>query len=89
MAREFNFENVWNRRKAVFHSTFSDSKRNYLGLRKDFWQSISKTYTYSNGGSEFWIRFTTNGVDPFLPIHQGIIIELVFLVDSENVTITH
>ena len=37
MNREFNFENVWNRRKAVFHSTFSDSKRNCLGLRKDFW----------------------------------------------------
>ena len=85
----YDFENVWNRRKAVFHSTFSDSKRNYLGLRKDFWQSISKTYTYSHGGSEFWIRFTTNGVDPFLPIHHGIIIELVFLVDSENITITH
>ena len=37
----------------------------------------------------FGLDFTTNGVDPFLPIHQGIIIELVFLVDSENITITH
>lgn len=85
---EWNFENVWNRKKAVFHSTFSNCKRNYIGLRNDFWPSPTKTFIYSNAGQEFYVRFTTNGIDPFLPEHSELIIELVFIVDYKNINIT-
>ena len=63
MKNKFSFENVWNRRKAYIHSTFSDSNRGYIGLRNDFYVQPTKAYVYSNHGSEFWIRFTTNGID--------------------------
>ena len=65
--RELNYTNVWNRKQAYIHSTFSDSRRGYIGLRNDFWTKPSKLYTYSNGNQEFYIRFTTDGKEPFLP----------------------
>jgi hypothetical protein len=82
---KFTFDNVWSRRKAYIHSSFSDSNRGYIGLRNDFWQQPSKIYTYCNHGTEFWIRFTTNGVNGFLPIHCGLIVELVFVCDYDNI----
>ena len=84
--KEFNYNNVWSRRQAYIHSTFSDSRRGYIGLRNDFWTKPSKLYVYSNGGQEFYIRFATNGINSFLPIHSGFIIELVFITDIENVS---
>ena len=31
------FNNVWNRKQAVFHASFSNCKRNYICSRKDLW----------------------------------------------------
>jgi len=83
--KELNYNNVWSRRQAYIHSTFSDTKRGYIGLRNDFWSSPTKSYVYSNGGQEFYIRFTTDGVNPFIPLYSGFIIELVFVVDEDKV----
>ena len=85
--KEFNYTNIWDRKQAYIHSTFSDSRRGYIGLRNDFWTSPTKLYVYSNGGQEFYIRFTTDGKNSFLPIHSGFVIELVFIVDYSNVEI--
>ena len=40
------FTNVWNRKQAVFHASFSDCKRNYIGLRKDFWGVLIQLSDY-------------------------------------------
>ena len=82
----YTFSNVWNRKCAVFHASFSNCKRNYIGMQKDFWPVPNKLYDYQDG-SDFSIKFSTDGTHYFVPLYSDFIIELVYILNTENVEI--
>jgi len=79
---------VWDRRYAQFHSAFSDAKRNYIGSNRDDLSHVNKLFKYSYGNTSFNIRFTTDGLNNFLPKYCNFIIELVFILNYKNNIIT-
>jgi hypothetical protein len=81
------FRGVWNRSRIFFHSNFSTTKRQYLGMSGDFWPKPSKLFNHNYGMSDFNIWFTTDGINRILPKHSAFIIELVFIANSETVRI--
>ena len=81
-------QDVWDRKHAHFHSTFSDSKRGYLGKNKDDLSHVNKLFKYSHGNTSFNIRFTTDGLNNFLPKFCNFVIELVFILNYKNNIIT-
>jgi hypothetical protein len=80
---------VWDRRRAYFHTSFSDANYGYVGLHGDFYQNPTKLFGFSETGVNFNVQFTTNGRDYFLPRHVGFIIELVYIYNVQNVEINH
>ena len=81
-------QDVWDRKHAHFHSTFSDTKRGYLGKNKDDLSHVNKLFKYSHGNPSFNIRFTTDGLNNFLPKFCNFVIELVFILNYKNNIIT-
>ena len=81
-------QDVWDRKHAHFHSTFSDTKRGYLGKNKDDLSHVNKLFKYSHGNTSFNIRFTTDGLNNFLPKLCNFVIELVFILNYKNNIIT-
>ena len=81
-------DDVWDRRYAQFHSTFSDAKRNYIGSNRDDLSHVNKLFKYSYGNTSFNIRFTTDGLNSFLPKFCNFVIELVFILNYKNNIIT-
>ena len=79
---------VWDRKHAQFHSTFSDAKRNYIGSNKDDLSHVNKLFKYAHGNTSFNIRFTTDGLNNFLPKYCNFMIELVFILNYKNNVIT-
>jgi hypothetical protein len=59
------FEGVWDRKTAMFHASFADSTRQYIGCNKDFWMIPTKFYKYTNGSYGFNVRFSTDGKNHF------------------------
>ena len=82
------FENVWDRKSIVFHASFSDARRGYIGLNGDSFDRPSKFYDPPTNGSNFQIRFTTDGVHNILPRYCHFIIELSFIYNYKNSLIT-
>jgi hypothetical protein len=82
-------DNVWNRKRAMFHATFSNALRRYIGIRNDFWGHPTKFYSFNDNTTEFYVRFTTDGRHYFIPRYSGFIIELVYIINMENVEIGH
>jgi hypothetical protein len=78
-------DNVWNRKRAYFHTTFSTSPRNYIGMRSDFWSSPNKLFDFNNESDDFYVRFSTDGKHYFLPRYCGFIIELIYIVDINRI----
>jgi hypothetical protein len=81
------FNEVWDRRSAFIHTTFSTSKRGYCGMHKDKWEVPTKRFTFNDDTSEFWIRFTTDGHERFLPRYCGMLFEFTFLTNFDNAEI--
>ena len=82
------YQDVWDRKHVHFHSTFSDSKRGYLGKNKDDLSHVNKLFKYSHGNTSFNIRFTTDGLNNFLPKYCNFVIELVFILNYKKNVIT-
>lgn len=80
----WKFENVWDRDYIQFHASFSDSNRNFIGLRNDFYHKPSIIYRSPNDGSTFYIRFTTDGKSPILPLYCRFVVQLCFLVNYKK-----
>ena len=82
-------QDVWDRKHVYFHSTFSDTKRGYLGKNKDDLSQVNKLFKYSHGNTSFNIRFTTDGLNNFLPKFCNFVIEFVFILNYRNNFITY
>ena len=82
------FFDVWDRKSLMFHSSFSDAKRNYLGLNADNFDRPTKFYDPPTNASNFQIRFTTDGTHNLLPRYCQFIVELSFIYNYKNSLIT-
>jgi hypothetical protein len=80
---------VWDRKRAHFHASFSDANYGFIGLHGDFYQTPTKLFGFNETTVDFYVQFTTNGRDYFLPRHLGFIIELVYIYNVNNVEISH
>ena len=77
---------VWDRKLTQFHASFSTASRQYIGINNDFWQAPTRLFPF-NKSSTFYIRFTHDGVNFFIPRHSQFIIELSFIFNYKKVKI--
>jgi hypothetical protein len=47
MSETKEFSGVWNRSRIFFHTNFSTSKRQYLGMSGDSWEKPSKLFNHN------------------------------------------
>ncbi len=83
-----SFHNVWDRSSLQFHASFSDNRRSFIGLNKDFYENPSVFYDPPTNSSNFWIRFTTDGVHQILPRYCRFYIGLCFVRNYKNSLVT-
>jgi hypothetical protein len=88
LASSKTFSNVWDRVSLQFHASFSNNKRNFIGLNKDFYKSPSVFYDPPTNASDFWIKFTTDGRNQFLPRHCRFYISISFVRNYKNSLVT-
>ena len=88
LASSKTFSNVWDRVSLQFHASFSNNKRNFIGLNNDFYKSPSVFYDPPTNASDFWIKFTTDGRNQFLPRHCRFYISLAFVRNYKNSLVT-
>ena len=82
------FNNVWDRVSLQFHASFSNNKRNFIGLNNDFYDSPSVFYDPPTNASDFWIKFTTDGRNQFLPRYCRFYIGISFVRNYKNSLVT-
>ena len=82
------FFDVWDRKSLIFHSSFSDAKRGYIGLNGDNFDRPTKFFEPPTNSSNFQIRFTTDGINNLLPRYCQFIVELSFIYNYKNSLIT-
>lgn len=75
------FDEVWSRDAIFFHSSFSTSKRKYIGINGDFFTNPTVLYPPPTNESTFSIRFTSNGSKNILIRHCVFMIQLTFIVN--------
>ena len=83
-----SFHNVWDRSSLQFHASFSNNRRSFIGLNKDFYENPSVFYDPPTNSSNFWIRFTTDGVHQILPRYCRFYIGLCFVRNYKNSLVT-
>jgi hypothetical protein len=76
--KSFDYD-VWDRKKCQFHSNISDTNFGYLGLNNDFYQNPSKLFSYTETSMDFYLSFTTNGREHWIPRHIDFIVELIYI----------
>lgn len=81
---EHIFENVWDRGYIEFHASFSESKRQFIGVNNDFYMIPSLYFKAPNDGSVFSIRFTTDGKSYILPRYCRFLIQLCFKINYKR-----
>ena len=81
---EYNFTNVWNRTPLYFHASFSDSKYHYVCKTNDYWEKPAKLFYDNVNGLEFNVYFTTDGVHKIIPIWSNILLELSFILRTQD-----
>ena len=88
--RNFNkhFTNVWDRSSLQFHASFSNNKRNFIGLNNDFYECPSIFYDAPTNASDFWVKFTTDGRHQFLPRYCRFYIGISFVRNYKNSLVT-
>jgi hypothetical protein len=82
------FYRVWDRVSLQFHASFSNNKRNFIGLNNDFYTSPSVFYDGPTNASDFWIKFTTDGRHQFLPRYCRFYIGISFVRNYKNSLVT-
>lgn len=82
------FKNVWDRSSLQFHASFSDNRRGFIGLNNDFYENPSVFYDPPTNSSNFWIRFTTDGVHQILPRYCRFYIGLCYVRNYKNSLVT-
>ena len=82
------FFKVWDRASLQFHASFSNNKRNFIGLNNDFYTSPSIFYDAPTNASDFWIKFTTDGRNQFLPRYCRFYIGISFVRNYKNSLVT-
>ena len=82
------FHNVWDRSSLQFHASFSNNRRSFIGLNKDFYENPSVFYDPPTNSSNFWIRLTTDGVHQILPRYCRFYIGLCFVRNYKNSLVT-
>ena len=83
-----NFTNVWDRVSLQFHASFSNNKRNFIGLNGDFYECPSIFYDGPTNASDFWVKFTTDVSHQFLPIYSMFYIGISFVRNYKNSLVT-
>ena len=83
-----HFTDVWDRSNLQFHASFSNNRRNFIGLNNDFYDSPSVFYDPPTNKSDFWIKFTTDGKHQFLPRYCRFYIGLSFVRNYKNSLVT-
>ena len=82
------FTNVWDRVSLQFHASFSNNKRNFIGLNNDFYDCPSIFYDAPTNASDFWIKFSTDGRNQFLPRYCRFYIGISFVRNYKNSLVT-
>ena len=82
------FTNVWDRVSLQFHASFSNNKRNFIGLNNDFYDCPSIFYDAPTNASDFWVKFTTDGKHQFLPRYCRFYIGISFVRNYKNPLVT-
>ena len=82
------FYRVWDRISLQFHASFSNNKRNFIRLNNDFYTSPSIFYDAPTNASDFWIKFTTDGRNQFLPRYCRFYIGISFVRNYKNSLVT-
>ena len=77
------FHEVWDRNRLHFHSSFSTSRRHFMGKRGDFYQNLTLLYPPSNE-TTFNVRFTTDGYKNILLRYTDFDIQLCFIVNYQK-----
>ena len=80
----YNFTNVWNRTPLYFHASFSDSKYHYVCKTNDYWEKPAKLFYDNINGLEFTVYFTTDGVHKIIPNWSNILLELSFILRTQD-----
>ena len=83
-----HFTDVWDRSTLQFHASFSNARRNFVGLNDDFYENPSVFYDPPTNSSDFWIKFTTDGRHQFLPRYCRFYISLSFVRNYKNSLVT-
>ncbi len=86
---ELVFTNVWNRDSFYCHASFSDSPKHIIGINKDFWQTPSVLYDYSDNSNDFQLYFTTDTVHRILPRNGTLLIQLSYVFNYANSMLTY
>lgn len=81
------FNNVWNRDRLHFHATFSNSRRQFIGKRGDFYQNLTLLYPPPTNESTFYIRFTSNGIKNILLRYCEFDVQLCFIINYKKATV--
>ena len=74
----------WNRTPLYFHASFSDSKHHYVCKTNDYWEKPAKLFYDNVNGLEFTVYFTTDGVHKIVPRWGEILLELSFILRTQN-----
>ena len=82
------FHNVWDRSSLQFHASFSDNRRGFIGLNNDFYENPSVFYDPPTNSSNFWIKFTTDGIHQILPRYCRFYIGLCYVRNYKNSLVT-
>ena len=82
------FSNVWDRVSLQFHASFSNNKRNFIGLNNDFYDNPSVFYDPPTNASDFWIKFSTDGRNQILPRYCRFYIGISFVRNYKNSLVT-
>ena len=82
------FYRVWDRVSLQFHASFSNNKRNFIGLNNDFYTSPSIFYDAPTNASDFWIKFSTDGRHQILPRYCRFYIGISFVRNYKNSLVT-
>ena len=82
------FNNVWDRVSLQFHASFSNNKRNFIGLNNDFYDNPSVFYDPPTNASDFWIKFSTDGRNQILPRYCRFYIGISFVRNYKNSLVT-
>ena len=88
MSETKTFNDVWNRSDLHFHASFSNNKRNFIGLNNDFYDSPSIFYDPPSNASDFWVKFTTDGRHQILPRYCRFYIGISFVRNYKNSLVT-